>query len=249
MVNVIALCKAVGQAVEIVDGAEDIVGHNVLGDENFHVLLHGALQGLRVTGTLVNQVLHHDAANLFPDAQLFFHILADELGNVNHAVVHHAHTLAFNQHVNMAYAAIGNGHGLLAGEDLALFGNNFAGEGVNHRFGQAAAGNTGIKGLLLVELVTAHIGNLVAAAIIEQTVKQTLGRLHRGRIARAELAVDLDEALFPALGSVLLDGGDDALILTVDLANALVGDGAHGSVINAGEPCGGLVRIVGTHGL
>ena len=59
---------------------------------------------------------------------------------------------------------------------------------------------------LLVELIAADIGDVVAAAVKEQSVEQGLGAFNGGRIAGAQLAVDLHKALVTAGGGVLING-------------------------------------------
>ena len=83
----------------------------------------------------------------------------------------------------------------------------------------------------------------------EEAVEQRLGRLHRGRIARTQTAIDLDQALVAALRGVLVEGRDDALVLAEDLLEALVGDGADMAVVHTAQPLGRDILIILTHGL
>ena len=57
-------------------------------------------------------------------------------------------------------------------------------------------------------------------------VDQALGGVHRGGLAGAELPVDLQQGLFIALAGVLLQGGQDALVLAKELQNFRVAAGA-----------------------
>src|SRR4051794_11324609 len=62
---------------------------------------------------------------------------------------------------------------------------------------------------LLVELVPPDLGQIVALGVEEEVLKQCLGGLRRGRLARTQLAVDVLEGLLLGLGVVLLEGGLD----------------------------------------
>ncbi len=64
---------------------------------------------------------------------------------------------------------------------------------------------------LLVDLVAADLGQVVALGVEEQVLQQAAGRLHRGRLTRAQLAVDVEEGVVDRLGVVALEGVQDRL--------------------------------------
>ena len=68
---------------------------------------------------------------------------------------------------------------------------------------------------LLVELVAADPTEVVAAEVEEQALDQLAGVVTGGRIARAQLLVDLDEGLGLGLGEVLVEGVRDVRVLGV----------------------------------
>ena len=89
---------------------------------------------------------------------------------------------------------------------------------------------------VLVELEPAHFGEVEAACVEEQRVEQVASVLHSWRIARTDLAVQLDERLLDARAAVLFEGRGDVLVLRVlvdireegaDVVVARVADGAH----------------------
>ena len=89
---------------------------------------------------------------------------------------------------------------------------------------------------VLVELEPADLGEIEAACVEEERVEQVARILDRGRIARADLAVQLDERLLDGRAAVLLERRGDVLVLRVQVdvreegANvvvARVADGAH----------------------
>ena len=58
--------------------------------------------------------------------------------------------------------------------------------------------------------------------IKEQRVNMELGTFHCGRLTRTQPPVYLQKRLFHILGGILLDGGQDALILAEKVQNFLV---------------------------
>src|SRR5439155_18006540 len=58
---------------------------------------------------------------------------------------------------------------------------------------------------LLVELVAAHPSEVVAAEVEEEALDELTGVVPRGRIARSELLVDLDQGFLLGLRQVLVE--------------------------------------------
>ena len=56
------------------------------------------------------------------------------------------------------------------------------------------------------DLVAADTAEVIAAEVEEEALDQLLGVVAGGRIARAQLLVDLDEGLAARVGAVLLEG-------------------------------------------
>ena len=73
---------------------------------------------------------------------------------------------------------------------------------------------------LLVELVAADAAEVVAPEVEEQALDQLAGVVAGGRIARAQLLVDLDQRLVRRLGEVLVEGVGDERVLGVDVDRA-----------------------------
>ena len=233
MIDIIPLCKAICKAVEVVNGAENIICYNVLRDQNLDVLPNSAFQSFGVISVLLGNTLHDNPAYFFANSEFSLQLFPDILRDVHHAVVHHADALSFYQHINGNDTTVRHCHCLLTCEKFSFFRNDFAGKRVNNRFSQLAAGDTRIKSLLLVKLEAADVGDLITAAVIKQPVKETFCRFHRGRISRAQFAVNLNQTLFPALGRILLDCRTDTLILTEDFTDALIRHRSGSGVLNA----------------
>ena len=88
---------------------------------------------------------------------------------------------------------------------------------------------------LLVELVAADATQVVAPEVEEQALDELAGVVGRGRIAGAQLLVDLDQRLVGRLGEVLVERVRDVRVLGVDVDRAeqpgdlVVGRVAHGT--------------------
>src|SRR3954468_8986990 len=76
---------------------------------------------------------------------------------------------------------------------------------------------------LLVDLVPADLGEVVALRVEEQVLQQRLRRLTRGRLARPQLAVDVQQGLVLAGDVVLLEGGQHRGRPLEVLADAVLG--------------------------
>ena len=83
--------------------------------------------------------------------------------------------------------------------------------------GQLGAEARGDRVELLVELVAPHPTEVVAAEVEEQALDELAGVVAGGRIARAQLLVDLDQGLRLGAGQVLVEGGGDVRMLRVDV--------------------------------
>ena len=246
VVDVIRLADAVRQAAQIVDGREHIVGDDVLRDEQVDVLLNGFLE--RVALVLLHELAQDDAAHELLDAELG-RVEVNVVLHIDHAVAEHADGLAIHVQIDVIDAGLGDLLGALAREHLARLGDDLAGHRIDDRSGQHMAGDAAAQAELFVELIAADIGNIVAAAVVEQALKQGLGALHRRGIARTELAVDLDECLLAGVAGVLVEGGDDARIVIEHFLDLLVGDDAGRHIRDAGQPGVRIIRFVRAHGL
>ena len=226
VVDVVVGAHAVGQAVEVVDGGHDVLHEDVLGHQVVHPVLHGLLQALLIPGVLLQQLPEEGEVDLLGDAALGG-IEGQEALGVHHAVGEDPHQGALQVDDGLVDTLGLDGLGPLPGQDLAGLGDDLAGHGVGDGQGQLLAVQAGPDGQLLVELVTAHGGQVVPAGIKEEGVEQALGGVHRGGLAGAQLAVDLQEGVLPGLAGVLLHGGQDAGILAEHVDDLGVGPGTH----------------------
>ena len=84
---------------------------------------------------------------------------------------------------------------------------------VRHREVELAQRELGVLiAQLLRHLVPTNLGHVVALGVEEEVLEQLAGGVGRGRLARAQLAVDVDEGLVGGGGVVLLERVPDRLV-------------------------------------
>jgi hypothetical protein len=79
-----------------------------------------------------------------------------------------------------------------------------------------------LQAQLLVDLVAADLGQVVALGLEEEAVQELAAGLGAGRLARAQAPVDLDQRVLFGLGVVLLQGAHHGLGVAEALADLLV---------------------------
>ncbi len=218
MVDVVGRADIVTEAEQIADGSQHIVDNNVLRDE---VVLRRLdvfdelLFALALSLCSLQQIAQDGEANLLLDAALLLRVKGDKVLHVNHAVAEHLDARAVVGFDDRAvYAAARNAVRLLAAENRALIRENLAGHGVGNRLTQLVADQAAGNVELFVVLVAADRGNVIAAGVKEQRAQQAARRINRGRLARAQLFIDFNQGLLDGLGRILVEGRQNALILT-----------------------------------
>ena len=231
MVDVVGGADAVGHADQVVDGGQDVVGGDVLGHQLVGVILNGVapILGAPVLGGgLLQQGLQGGEVDLFLDAELL-RVEVHELGHIGHVVGEDLQGLAVHQQHGLVDALGGDGLGFLAGQNLAGLRQDLAGQGIGDGLRQLVAGQTPPDVHLLVELVAAHLGHVVAAVVEEQRLQIGAGVVHRGRLAGAQPTVDFQQALLGTVAGVLLQGGGDPGVLAELFHDLGVGADAQGA--------------------
>ena len=74
-----------------------------------------------------------------------------------------------------------------------------------------------VEAELAVQLVAADLREVVATEVEEQRVHEVASVVDRGRVARPETLVDLDEPLVRVLRRILIEGRGDVLVLRVEV--------------------------------
>ena len=248
VVDVVHIADAVEEAELVADGGNDVVHQHVLGHELIGGLLKRLTEGQSVLAHAVQKRDQRGHMHALGKAHVAFLVLGVEVGvvvgeeglEVGEVVADDAHFAAIRLHHDLVDAGVLGALSRVAGDDLAGGDENFARVGVFHVLGHGHAGNAAGQRQLFVELVAAHVRQIVALGVEQQGVHQAGGRFHRRRLARAQLVVNFDERLILAAlvahlalvvdgGGVAGDGGRHALVVAKQAGDLLVGLDAQGA--------------------
>ena len=228
VVDIVLIDDAVRQRVHVVDGGEDIVDQNVLGDEAVGVVADSFLELL--AAVLLEQLLEHALAHALFDAALGHGVKVNKAVKIDHVVGEHAHRTAIDLDGHVVDTDGVHLARFLVGDDVAGVKHDLARARVGNGEGKLLPADTRPQGELLVVLVAADHGQVIAARVEEEVVDEGLAGLDRGRLARAQLAVDLEHRLFIGLAGVFFERDGHAVIIAEQLEDLGVGleaDGAH----------------------
>ena len=220
VVDVVLDGDAPAQAVHIVDGREDIVHDDVLGNQL--VLVQDDLVDELLAAVLAQQLLEHAEAHPLLDAAGLQGVEVHIAVHVAHAVGGHPKRGAVHVDGNVADAHGVQQPGVLLAQESPLVEEDFAGGGVRHGIDQLPPRDPLPQREFLVKLVPPHDGEIVPPGVEEQTVHQRLGGLHRRGLAGTEAAVDFQHRVLVALTGVLFQGSRDAGIVAEAVQNLLV---------------------------
>ena len=193
----------------------------MLGRKAVGVVADGFLELLALV--LRQQLLEHALAHALLDAALGDGVEVHEAGEVDHVVREDAQRLAVEVERHVVDADGVKLAGLVAGHDMAGVEEDLARARVGDGIGELLAVDAGPQGELLIELVAADHGQIIAARIEEEVLDEALAGLDRGRLARTELAVDLQHGLLIGLAGVLLQRDLDAVVVAEEVEDAGVG--------------------------
>ena len=198
----------------------------MLGDQVVQMAADGVLQFLPLE--LVQQLAQGGEIDHLADADLL-RVKVHKVLQVDHVVRKHLDLLTVHVDDSLVDAPVVQEVGPLPCQDLSLLGDDLAGAGIGYGQGQLLAGQPGPQSHLLVELIAAHSGQIIAPGIKEGGVQQGPGGVHRGGLARTELAVDLQQGVLIGLTGILLHRGQDTLVLAEHLDDFSVGPGPQGT--------------------
>ncbi len=222
MVDVVQVAEAHRQAVQIIDGGEDVVDGDVAGDE---VVPPGAdlLLALVIRLAGIQNLLEHAEPHALPDAAFLLRVEIDVFGDVDHPVGDDPHlfvVLDFHRHRSDARVVHLFRKG--AGNRGAGLGHHLARGGVGDRAREHLPGKAAGQVQLLVVLVAPDAGKVVAPGVEKQAVQVGLRTLDGGGLARPQFAVNLEKGFLHVLAGVLLDGGGHAVVVAEEIQNLLV---------------------------
>ena len=227
MVDIVRHTNAHGHTVQVVDGGHDIFHSDVVGDQVGHAFLDGGLP-VAVGAQLFQHFLQSVEADLFLDAVLGG-VEIHEAGHVHHAVGEDDHIGVAHLDNGSVDAALGQVVGLSTGNKVAGHDQNLAGQRIGNWLRGLLTGQPGPDVQLLIELIAADLTHIVAMGVEQQALQVCHSGLHRRRLTWTQTAVDLQQGILPGLTGILLDGGQDSLVLAEHLLDLLVGLNAQGT--------------------
>ena len=162
----------------------------------------------------------HCVAHTFVDAALCLCIKGNVFCNIDHAVRDNLRLLVvLKGNPGGGHTGVVDVFGKRAGHNGARLCHHLAGRRVDDRAGKLSAGEV----QLLIVLITADSGEVVASRVEEQAVQMELCAFNRGRLARTELSVHLKEAFLHGVRGILIDGRKDALVFAEVFLDLFVG--------------------------
>ncbi len=228
MVDVVQGAEAHREAVEVIDGGEDVVDHDVARDE---VVQAGAdlLPALVVRLAGIEDLLQHAETHALADAALGLRVEINVFRDVDHAAGDDPDVLVPDLHRDGGDARVVHPLGLFAGDRGAGLGHHLARRGVRDRGREHLPGQAARKVQLLVVFVAPDAGKVVAPGVEEQAVQVGLRALDGRRLAGPQLAVDLEQGLLRVFAGILLDGGGHPVVVPEEIENLLVRPQAEGA--------------------
>ena len=234
MVDIIGGADAVAQTVQVVDRGQDIVDGDGTANEQVVILLQALHDLLGAGGVIKDLAQLLEAAALVDAALLDIHTLECGVVAVDDGLCVHAAVgddldlvgLILHGIIDLQHDQIHAGSidllSQLAVDLLVGLDKDLAGEGIHHVLCGHMIHDAACQRQLLIHLIAAEAGQVVPARIEEQHIDLAGSGLHRGGLAGAQLAVDLQQALLAVLGGILFQRGQNALVLAEVVQDILV---------------------------
>ena len=230
VVDVVGRADVVTEAVEIVDGRQNVVHGDMIGHQLRSAGGDHFLQCVLVVAAGFENFAQHAVAHALADAA-FGHVEIDILVNVDHAVGDDLDlallTVLFHGDKRFAHAGIFHLQRAGAVDGLTRFRHQLAGVGVGDRAAERVPGKAVGKAELFVIFISADAGQIITAGIEEQPLKVLLRIFHRQRLAGTQLAVDLQQCFLGVLGRILFDGGVQTLVIAEKFDQLRIGGQSH----------------------
>ena len=227
MVDIIGGTNIVAQTVQVVDGSQNIGDRNGAADQLVVVAAQHLLLLFHIRGGVEDLLDLIEGAALVDAALL--HVEGEEALCIHTAVGDDLDLPALFLHgiVELQHDQIHTGIvsllSQLAGDLGTSLDQDLAGQRSDHILSSHLTGDAAGQRQLLVHLITAETRQVITARVEEQHVDLAGSRLHRGRLAGAQLAVNFQQALFLILGGILFQSSEDALIVAKEVQDVLVG--------------------------
>lgn len=179
---------------------------------------------LFVVAALFENLGEHCVAHTFVDAALCLCIKGNVFCDIDHAVRDDLRLLVvLKGNPGGGHTGVVDVFGKRAGHNGARLCHHLAGRRVDDRAGKLTAGDSAGKVQLLIVLITADSGEVVASRVEEQAVQMELRAFNRGRLARTELLYTSKRPFLHGVRGILIDGRKDALVFAEVFLDLFVG--------------------------
>ncbi len=210
MVDIVRVADAVFQVHVVIDGGKNVLSRDMLRDQIGSIPADGCLDILDIL-IVAQNALQNRIVDLLRDAELLF-VAVDISVQINHQVRKHLHIALLRLHDNRRNGSILDLNRQLLG-DQSAGGYHLSGCPVNDVLSQRKADNAVFQRKLLIEFIASHLREIVASRIKKHRVDQRLRTLHGERLARAQLFIELQQAVLVIVGRILGEAGKNLRLL------------------------------------
>ncbi len=224
MVDVVAAADPVFQVHVVVDGSKDVFLRNVLRDQLVNTLSEGVCKrfGIRIVLILKEDLSQRGIVNQFSDSE-FFGIAVHVVCDVDHQVAEHLDIALFRADPHIGDRAVLDLVGHLSCYDFAGCPQNIAVCLIHYIFRQDLVLDAASESELLVEFVSADLGEIISAGIKEHRVDQAVRALDGKRLAGTDLLVQFQKTALVVVGDILDKAGADLGLITEEIEDLLIG--------------------------
>ena len=248
MIDVVVIAESILQMHVVVDRGKDIVSCNMSRNQVMRIA-PDRLQQILPVGIFPHQLLQDRIVDLLIDSigpgVVDIHMRPD----IDHEVGQDLHIAGLCLNPNEGNAGILDSIRQLLVNPSARRSQDLTGRLIHHIFRQNLLIDPLAQGQLLIKLVAANLGQIIASGIKEHPADQTLRRLDRQRLTGADFLVELQKAALVRTlgrlfrnGSVFLKGGQNLWLLTEHLDDLLVAAQSQSSNQNRDRNLAGAVN-------
>ncbi len=224
MVDIIIGSDAVFHVHVVVDGGENILFGDMLGHKLMHASAENIAERLCI---LILLEMHQDLAeggiiDLLSDAEILG-IAVHIMGQINHEVGQDLDRTLLRLDPDIGNRGILDQIRHLAVNFLAGASQNISCSLVDNILCEDLADDPAAHGKFLVELVSADLGQIVAAGIKKHRIDQAVRTLDRERLAGTDLLVQFKKTGLKVVGRILCKAGAELGLIAEQIHDLLIG--------------------------
>ena len=205
VVDVIVEADALLQVQIVVNGCKDILAGDVLRNQGVHILPDGVLQGFLISVRRLDEIHQGRVEDALRDAVLRRILDIDKAADVHHHIGKNLHLALGALNPDIRRAGILDLRRGLPREGSAGLGDDLARPGIHCVLRERVSHNPVREVQLLVELVPSDLREVVSSRVKEHGAEKSLRAVHGERLARADLPVELQQAVRVVVGRVLCE--------------------------------------------